>query len=62
MADKDIAKVPESASDEEKGTTQLAGVVPHEYTSDLQPDPDAHLSPEERAAIVRFSSSNSCAH
>lgn len=26
------------------------------YTSDLPPDPDAHLSPEERAKIVRSTS------
>ena len=28
--------------------------APHPYVADLPPDPDAHLSPEERAAIVNF--------
>ena len=57
-ADNGVVKNPESASDEEKagvGHTQRAGVVPHAYTGDLPPDPDAHLSPEERAAIVSSS-------
>lgn len=31
--------------------------APHPYVADLPPDPDAHLSAEERAAIVSFSKS-----
>lgn len=54
MADNGVIKSPESASDEEKAVaTQRDGIAPpHAYTADLPPDPDAHLSPEERAAIV----------
>jgi hypothetical protein len=44
----------ESDSDEKNGNvkndTQLESQVP--FHSDLPPDPDAHLSAEERAAIV----------
>ena len=29
--------------------------APHPYVADLPPDPDAHLSAEERAAIVSIS-------
>lgn len=29
--------------------------TPHKYVADLPPDPDSHLSAEERAAIVSFS-------
>jgi hypothetical protein len=54
-----VVKNPESASDEEKGVvTHRDGVVPHAYTADLPPDPDAHLSAEERAEIVRSLSFN----
>jgi hypothetical protein len=28
--------------------------APHPYVADLPPDPDAHLSAQERAAIVSF--------
>ena len=54
MADNGVLKHPESASDEEKAAVTQRGdiVSPHAYTSDLPPDPDAHLSSEERAAIV----------
>jgi hypothetical protein len=57
-ADNDVVKNPESASDEEKAGvahTQRAGAV---SAGDLPPDPDAHLSPEERAAIVSSSPCN----
>lgn len=51
MSDNGVLKNPEFASDEEK-----AGVLIHDganaFTADLPPDPDAHLSLEERAAIV----------
>jgi hypothetical protein len=60
-ADNDVVKNPESASDEEKtgvAHTQRAGAVSHAYAGDLPPDPDAHLSPEERAAIVSSSPCN----
>lgn len=54
MADNGILKRPESASDEEKAAASQrdGGVSRHVLVSDLPPDPDAHLSPEERAAIV----------
>ena len=54
MADNGVLKHPESASDEEKAAvSQRDGAVPpHFQTADFPPDPDAHLSPEERAAIV----------
>jgi hypothetical protein len=64
MADNEVLR-PESGSEEEKATgTQHDGVAPPKaYTADLSPDPDAHLSPEERAAIVStytFKISNLC--
>jgi len=45
-------------SSDEKGTVthldgQQEGYV-NPLVADLPPDPDAHLSPEERAEIVRF--------
>jgi hypothetical protein len=44
-----VPKNPESASDEEKN----APVGKHQpYMGDLPPDPDAHLSAEERASIA----------
>ena len=52
---------PESASDEEKAGAvhdQLADEAPRAYTGDLPPDPDAHLSPEERAEIASYLSAN----
>jgi hypothetical protein len=56
MADDAAVKSPDSASDEEKAAVAQRDRVeaPNYMTSDLPPDPDAHLSPEERAAIVRL--------
>ena len=54
MADDGVLKAEKASEEEEKDTgTQRAGdTPPHAYTADLPPDPDAHLSPEERAVIV----------
>ena len=45
-------------SSDEKATHQHDNGNPeapvNHLVADLPPDPDAHLSPEERAAIVRF--------
>ena len=53
MDTKAAVKNDSEKSDDEKvaiGQDEENHEVP--YTSDLPPDPDAHLSPEERAAIV----------
>ena len=41
----------ERSSDDKLSDSHLE--APHPYVADLPPDPDAHLSAEERAAIVR---------
>lgn len=58
MADTEekVAKNPESASDEEKHmpVDKHERITRHHpYMGDLPPDPDIHLSPEERASIDR---------
>jgi hypothetical protein len=46
----DIKHESDRSSDEKVVAANLE--APHAYVADLPPDPDAHLSPEERAAIV----------
>lgn len=46
----DIKHESDRSSDEKVVAANLE--APHPYVADLPPDPDAHLSPEERAAIV----------
>lgn len=43
----------DQSSDGKLSDSQLE--APHPYVADLPPDPDAHLSAEERAKIVSFS-------
>lgn len=54
MNSQDDAKIDTiSRSSNEKGNSDVLEEQPAHLLS-LPPDPDAHLSPEERAAIVRY--------